>query len=1546
MVKKKQGCFQVRNNELTEHFKMYKAGKKWVFAGVATLTLGSAILLGNSIDVQADSNNVNTQAVVNQESTNSTNAQQSADTRTQSPVQTDTQNAGVQSTVTADASQNETTGTEDSNANTSNADGTQNPNDTAKDVVTKVSPVKYTYSKKATATQNQVAVGKTTKVYDKNTKTPSKYAVSLSDNLKAPSDWYVTEKSNQYLVSADSGDLDLSKVKQAVGTYSVSISAAGLGKINAANEKLANKLTKDDVSSGALEVTKAPFPNNTIVVKGGSKYYDQKASTDPKSYNVTLPSILKPAAGWTKNSDGSYKVAVSSGDLDAKITSQNPGEYSIELTQSALDKLNAANPDFALTSKSVASGSFQIMTDYYALVGVSVKPKGSMPSSVRVTVKDRTWKVPSDWKISYNNTGQSSIVYNVPVAYFDTSSVDQNTVGNYKAKLSDSTIQQLNDMNAGVKFDRNNTTTGTIVIRDAVSSQSWSPANYGGTINGNANSTITGGDGKSYRQITISEGSSLTMNLTLTNAFGNSQQFKNFTQYLIVPAGFKIATNNKDGNPVGADNPADAIKDAITKTYPADKYTDLTVDQLTSYKGRQTFRIKFGTVQSNIGSVNVKIITDPNSDVTSGWIGSYYASRDSAVLYATDNYADTHGSYYMNAPAYDNILSVANALGIDNAHTLNSSYNGWFYNYQIIKDVKVKDNYQFVDPNGKQIGTNTVTGNPNDSYVTSGIAPETITHGGKTYQLKPGAMNAVNTYPLVNKTITPGTKIVDGTTYKVQYQEVIDPTVVSNQVKANGDTKAWDGQMPSNYTVTVPDTYKVPEGWTQVAGQSGVYKVDPSEIDTSSVKSDIGSYPVQLNAKGLADLAAANDNYLFTNQIAVDGKATITPKLTVKYVDDQKGGQQVSSTDYTDNLNGTYAVQAPENYVLADGQQTSMTYSTTENNPTLTVHLDHKHAIVDNAKTTTDTVHYAGLPKDKQIKDAEVPVSWTSDTDMVTGDVSYTSKSRDTVKVPTVFGYAPDTASVTFDRISTGVPADQTKTVTYKAAQAQLTVTYHDDETGQEVPNTSKVLTGVTDQSGIYSVQVPENYKLADKQAPSVPYTFKGGDDNSDDIVIHLVHDTATSTITTTRDIQYVLKGEGDSTKMPAKISQGSITYNVVTDKVTGLSDATPASQFDKVDSPKVAGYTPDEKTVPVSELAVQKNLTGTQLDALKKASDVIVQYTANKQTVTIHFVFTNGKEAMKDKTITGLTDTSFTSYTPALSGYTADKLKVSGKFSADPAKNVYKVIFALIPYTPVNPDTPTTPVTPSNPVTPTTPTTPANPIPGKPSHLAKNGVVVYALNHIYLYKNPTFNKQERRSFYAKKPRINRPMFVVTGRKASEQGRMRYKVRDVNHGSATFGMTGYITTNAKYVIPVYYGLKHKKVTVINPTGVNAYANKNLTGKVKNYKQGTVLKVYKIVRHNLTTRFYIGNGRYITANKKLVISGTYKQPKAVKTTHTVYKYSDVNLTQRGKRIKKGTVLKVKKWEYSYEKNAQKTGAKRYLVAGGYVTGNSRYVKVIK
>lgn len=200
------------------------------------------------------------------------------------------------------------------------------------------------------------------------------------------------------------------------------------------------------------------------------------------------------------------------------------------------------------------------------------------------------------------------------------------------------------------------------------------------------------------------------------------------------------------------------------------------------------------------------------------------------------------------------------------------------------------------------------------------------------------------------------------------------------------------------------------------------------------------------------------------------------------------------------------------------------------------------------------------------------------------------------------------------------------------------------------------------------------------------------------------------------------------------------------------------------------------------------------------------------------------------------------------------------------------------VPATPLTPATnvPTSSSSSTTSSSSSTPTTTTKPSTSVGPNIAVKGEAVYATKKIALYKSTSFTKSKRIAWYPKQKRVNRPMFVVTGYKRTSNGTLRYKVRDVNHGRKTAGKKGYITASRKYVVPVYYASvpKSKKIMVISPKGVNAYKSTNLTGKAKHYKKGVRLTVKKLVKHNLTTRYQLSNGNYITANKKLIIAGNY------------------------------------------------------------------------
>ncbi|MFC6275833.1 DUF5776 domain-containing protein [Levilactobacillus tangyuanensis] len=307
----------------------------------------------------------------------------------------------------------------------------------------------------------------------------------------------------------------------------------------------------------------------------------------------------------------------------------------------------------------------------------------------------------------------------------------------------------------------------------------------------------------------------------------------------------------------------------------------------------------------------------------------------------------------------------------------------------------------------------------------------------------------------------------------------------------------------------------------------------------------------------------------------------------------------------------------------------------------------------------------------------------------------------------------------------------------------------------------------------------------------------------------------------------------------------------------------------------------------------------------------------AVSQPVTVHYVDAKGKQLAADKTLTGKLGADYQATAATIDGYKLTKTPANAKGQFTSAKQTVTYVY--------EPDVKSG---------------------SAGATVAPKGTVIYATKKIGLYKQATFTKKARTQWYQKKSRINRPMFVVTGYATSKHGADRYKVKDVNHHSKTAGKTGYVTANAAYTAPVYYGAKHSQVTVINPKGINAYSKKSLKGKATHYKQGQVLKVKKIVSHNLTTRYVLSSGRYITANKQLVKAGKQKQVKSIRVQRGINRYGTGNLTKKNGHYRRGQVLKVSGWIYSNADNFGKGDTLRYKVKGGYVTANSRYVTVIR
>ncbi|NRO04578.1 DUF5776 domain-containing protein [Lactobacillus helveticus] len=159
----------------------------------------------------------------------------------------------------------------------------------------------------------------------------------------------------------------------------------------------------------------------------------------------------------------------------------------------------------------------------------------------------------------------------------------------------------------------------------------------------------------------------------------------------------------------------------------------------------------------------------------------------------------------------------------------------------------------------------------------------------------------------------------------------------------------------------------------------------------------------------------------------------------------------------------------------------------------------------------------------------------------------------------------------------------------------------------------------------------------------------------------------------------------------------------------------------------------------------------------------------------------------------------------------------------------------------------------------------------GKPVKKASHRSIVYALTTVKLYRSSNFTKSNLTKTYKKRARINRPMFLVISQQMNKQGHAIYRVKDMNSGK-----TGYTLSGSKYFAHAYYSAKVTRIKVINPKGINEYGKVNLTSKKRHVKKNASLSVRKVVNYGLSNRMQLTNGRYITANKKLILATKIKK----------------------------------------------------------------------
>ena len=259
--------------------------------------------------------------------------------------------------------------------------------------------------------------------------------------------------------------------------------------------------------------------------------------------------------------------------------------------------------------------------------------------------------------------------------------------------------------------------------------------------------------------------------------------------------------------------------------------------------------------------------------------------------------------------------------------------------------------------------------------------------------------------------------------------------------------------------------------------------------------------------------------------------------VAVKFVDDQKSGEEVASQTKTGKTGQTIELSSPnDKYELVS--PSSYTFKA-ENNAPIIVHLKHATKAESTSKSVVRDIIFkkpTGTVSRKQI----VTVNGTKTIDKVTGDQVGSTNWQDAyfegMDVPNVTGYVPSVSKI--ERANAkDVTTPLTVTVSYTAGNQTVAVKFVDDQKSGEEVGTTHNYAGETDKTISLNLTVPVNYVLADNDSLPQSYTFKA--ENNAPIIVHLKH--ATENVT-------------NSDENAKKVITRTITVNNPDGQITDLS--------------------------------------------------------------------------------------------------------------------------------------------------------------------------------------------------------------------------------------------------------------------------------------------------------------------------------------------------------------------------------------------------------
>ncbi|PIO87420.1 MBG domain-containing protein [Loigolactobacillus backii] len=670
-----------------------------------------------------------------------------------------------------------------------------------------------------------VVVQGATKTYDGDASTdPTTFTVLAPSNY---ADFVIPT------LTAD--DFDLSNLtSQNVGSYSLTLSASGLKKLQDANTNYSFDAT--DVQNGLFVITPAPI---TITGPTVSKTYDGQGYTTALTGTITgLPDKgLAPDYSLT---DVSGDSAV--GNYDINVTTPNTADNSNYTITPVAGKL------------SITPASLEVTPPNTPEDPTNPEEPGENPQLATSVVVQGGTKVydgdastdPTTYTVLAPSKDTDFVIPDLTADDFDLSGIDSQNVGNYVVNLSASGLKKLRDANTNYSFDLTDVQNGLFVITQAPVTITAPTLNK--TYDGQP---YTGTDDVAQVTGVPSNGVDLTYSLTdlsqdinadsyAIDVIATAEDNPNYKitatpgQLTITPQSLEVTPPNTPATPTNPDDPgqnpqltASVVVQGGTKTYDGDASTDPT-----------TFTV---LAPSNYADFVIPDLTAADfdlSDLNSQNVGNYVVTLNASGL---KKLQAANTNYEFDATDVQNGLFAITPASITiTAPTVAKTYDGQGYTAILtgtitgLPDKGLTPDYSLTDVSGDSAV---------NSYAINVTVPNTAGNSNYTITTTPGIL-----------TINP---VVDGISVSLGTQQ-----------------KLYDGDAstdPTMYQVSLSNGLVAPT-WTA------------ADFDFSGITSqNVGTYAVTLSAQGLSDLRAANLNYTITADEIGTGSFKITPApITIK----------------------------------------------------------------------------------------------------------------------------------------------------------------------------------------------------------------------------------------------------------------------------------------------------------------------------------------------------------------------------------------------------------------------------------------------------------------------------------------------------------------------------------------------------------------------------------------------------------------------------------------------------------------------------------------